>query len=396
MPRRLSSSTLTTLLAATIAWPSSAAAHVRVAPGLPAALATSQLEESASLLGLESDDAAAGAALTKALRKAAAKRGLGGGPEMSLVEMRLTMGCETNSEACLAEGGKAIEVRQLIYGELRKSSGGYKVQLYLLDVGSAGIASNTTVPLSAADLSPDKIDATAAKVIQSLLPKETDDEPLPATTDTPVVPETQPETTPEPDKPPRQKKYEWGREKPAPRWKKIGLGVTAGVGGAALIAGVVMAALLRTKLRDDLFEAVDKSQDDDGDGVLDAADMDDPDTEKNEANVANNIYRSDSDLCETARFKPNPNAPTAEERNAVRNAAVTGVCNRADGIEKAQFAAFGAGAVLGVAAIAFTVLLFVHKRKGSEGAAALLRHDFKLSAAPTFRGGAQMGIGFRF
>jgi hypothetical protein len=369
MPRRLSSSTLTTLLAATIAWPTSAAAHVRVAPGLPAALATSGLEESASLLGLESDDAAAGAALTKALRKAAAKRGLGGGPEMSLVEMRLTMGCETNSEACLAEGGKAIEVRQLIYGELRKSSGGYKVQLYLLDVGSAGIASNTTVPLSTADLSPDKIDATAAKVIQSLLPKETDDEPLPATTDTPAVPEAEPETTPAPDKAPRQKKYEWGREKPAPRWKKIGLGVTAGVGGAALVAGVVMQALLQTKLRNDLLDAVDGSVDDD--------------------NPGNDIDRGNPDLCKAARESPNGD-------NKVRNKKVTQVCNRADGIQTGSFVALAGGAVLGAAAIAFTVLLFVHKRKGSEGAAALLRHDFKLSAAPTFRGGAQMGVGFRF
>lgn len=382
MPRRLSSSTLTTLLAATIAWPTSAAAHVRVAPGLPAALATDRLEESASLLGLESDDAAAGAALTKALRKAAAKRGLGGGPEMSLVEMRLTMGCETNSEACLAEGGKAIEVKQLIYGELRKSSGGYKVQLYLLDVGSAGIASNTTVPLSAADLSPDKIDATAAKVIQSLLPKETDDEPLPATTDTPVAPETQPETTPEPDKAPRQKKYEWGREKPAPRWKKVGLGVTAGVGGAALIAGIVMQALLRTKLRNDLLDAVDESIDDDGDGI--------PDTEDTEGNPGNDIDRGNPDLCKAARESPNGDGK-------VRNKNVTQVCNRADGIQKGSFAALAGGAVLGVAAIAFTVLLFVHKRKGSEGAAALLRRDFKLSAAPTFKGGgAQVGLGFRF
>jgi hypothetical protein len=381
MPRRFSSSTLTTLLAATIAWPTSAAAHVRVAPGLPAALATSRLEESASLLGLESDDAAAGAALTKALRKAAAKRGLGGGPEMSLVEMRLTMGCETNSEACLAEGGKAIEVRQLIYGELRKSSGGYKVQLYLLDVGSAGIASNTTVPLSAADLSPDKIDATAAKVIQSLLPKETDDEPLPATTDTPTVPEAEPESTPAPDKAPRQKKYEWGREKPAPRWKKVGLGVTAGVGGAALVAGIVMQALLPTKLRNDLLDEVDRSIDDDGDGI--------PDTEEADGNPGNDIDRSNPDLCKAARESPNGDGK-------VRNKKVTQVCNRADGIQTGSFVALAGGAVLGVAAIAFTVLLFVHKRKGSEGAAALLRHDFKLSAAPTFRGGAQMGVGFRF
>jgi len=380
------SSTLTTILAAAIAWPVPVAAQAHPAAGAAAFRLAAALEESASVLGLESDDAAASAALTQALRKAAAKRGLGGGPEMSLVEMRLTMGCEGNAEACLAEGGKAIEVRQLVYGDLRKTGGGYKVQLYLLDVASAGITANTTLPLSAADLSPDTIDATAAKLVQSLMPKESDDESLPSTGAPLPEVEPVPEATPPPT--PRERNYEWGRQRPAPRWKKIGLGVTAGVGGAALIAGVVMQALLRTTLRNDLLDAVDASNDDNGNGILD---VDEPSSvPETQRNVGNNISRGEDDLCLAADERPNPARP-----DDVRNASVTRVCNKASSVETGSIVALAGGAVLCAAAIVFTVLLFVRKKKGSEGAAALLRHDFRLGIGPD-QGGMRAGVGFRF
>src|SRR5262245_26901882 len=86
--------------------------------------ATAAADEPASVLGLESDDGNAGEALTKALRKAFAKRGLAGGQEMSLSELRLTMGCSGDDPKCLAEGGKAIEVQRLVYGTLKKTGGG--------------------------------------------------------------------------------------------------------------------------------------------------------------------------------------------------------------------------------------------------------------------------------
>lgn len=400
MPRRLFSSILTTVLAVAIAWPipaSSASAAAHTTERMPGAysvtprFATQALvaDGKASLLGLESDDAAAGAALTKALRKAASKRGLGGGPEMSLVEMRLTMGCEGNGEACLTEGGKAIEVEQLVYGDLRKTGGSYKVQLFLLDVGKGSIASNTTVPLSAADLSPDKIDATATKIIQSLLPKETDDEGLPPT-DTPIPDEVEPDPQPDPEPAPRDRKYEWGLQKPIPKWKKIGLGVTAGVGGGAMIAGIVMSILVSGKLRKDLLNEVDASADDDGDGVLDVDDEDDPSTPMfDEANTDNTISRGEDDLCFAARRSP-------QNDGNVTNAKVTKVCNKADGVQTGSTVAFVGGGVLLAAAVVFTVLLFVHKKKGSGGAEALLRHDFKIGGTPLRGGGFSGGVGFRF
>jgi hypothetical protein len=375
MPRRLCPSILTFVLASAIAWPVPAAARTTTQmPGAYSVMprfATQALvaDGKASLLGLESDDAAAGAALTKALRKAASRRGLSGGPEMSLVEMRLTMGCEGNAESCLTEGGKAIEVEQLVYGDLRKTGGSYKVQLYLLDVGKGSIASNTSMPLSAADLSPDKIDATATKIIQSLLPKETDDEALPPTGGDPTPPEVEPDPDPQPDPEPRDKKYEWGLEKPIPKWKKVGLGVTAGVGGGAMIAGIVMQVLISGKLRNDLLEAVDASVTD--------------------GNPDNDISRGEPDLCAAARVSP-------QNDGNVTNASVTRVCNKADGVQTGRTVAFVGGGVLLAAAIGFTVVLFVHKKKGTEGAAAFKRRDLKLGGAPLPGGGFSGGVGFKF
>ncbi len=332
------------------------------------------------MLGLESDDAAAGAALTKALRKAAAKRGLGGGPEMSLVEMRLTMGCESNTDACLAGGGKAIEVRQLIYGDLRKAGAGYKVQLFLLDVAGGSIASDTRMPLSAADLSPDKIDATAAKVIQGLLPKETDAEPTPVPVTDVAPTEVTPEVTPDEPPPPRERKYVWGREKPAPKWKKVGLGVTAGLGGGLLISGVVMQILLVTKQKDDLAKAVKDS----------LTDVD----ENGNLKTANDIVTGGKQ-CTLAR-STTPGAAPVNGEIPVKNEKVSKVCNVADGIYIGSVVTLASGGVLAAAAVAFTVLLFVHKRKGSNAAAALLRHDLRLGAAPVLTGGVRAGVGFRF
>src|SRR5688572_7237101 len=88
--RRLATILHSTVLVAALAVP----AHARAQTGSVWSVVTvSAVDEPASVLGLESEDAAAGEALTKSLRKAFAKRGLAGGQEMSLSELRLTMGC---------------------------------------------------------------------------------------------------------------------------------------------------------------------------------------------------------------------------------------------------------------------------------------------------------------
>src|SRR5688572_11569947 len=111
----------------TIALPTTAAAR----QGLTVTtLGAAVVDAPASVLGLEGSDGKAADALTEALRKAFNARGYGGGEEMSLSELRLTMGCEKNDDACLAQGGESLGVRRLIYGEPKPAGGGD----YMLDL----------------------------------------------------------------------------------------------------------------------------------------------------------------------------------------------------------------------------------------------------------------------
>ncbi|MFO0637417.1 MAG: hypothetical protein U0168_31715 [Nannocystaceae bacterium] len=358
------------VLAAAMALPSAAVAAPAPSPApvvvAHALASTATLEDAASVLGLDSDDAAAGAALTKALRKAFAARGLSGGPEMSLAEMRLTMGCERNDAyKCFAEGGKAIEVRQLVYGKLSKSGSGYQLQLTLLEVASV-LDRTESRKLSASELSPDKIDATATAIVSSLLGDQTDTEPVPGNDEPVVTTPSVPPGTDTGEKPP--KKYIWGRHKPVASWKKIGLGVSAGLAVAGIAIGAGLSASLVTTLKKDLRRAVDDSLQD--------------------SKRENDIPRNTPDYCVLA-------SESKDGGKTVKNASVTRVCNKAAGVEKGQYAAWVGAGVFTVSTIAFTVLLFVRKREGSDAAAKLLRRDFALGATP-MRGGVSIGSRFRF
>jgi hypothetical protein len=78
----------------------------------------------ASVLSLEGDDPAKAVGLSKALQSEFTRRGFSGGREMSLAELKLTMGCdEPPSAACLASGGKTLGVDRMIYGTLTKTKG---------------------------------------------------------------------------------------------------------------------------------------------------------------------------------------------------------------------------------------------------------------------------------
>ncbi|HWB76630.1 MAG TPA: hypothetical protein VG755_16810 [Nannocystaceae bacterium] len=334
-----------------------------------AAMVSTNVEDSAAILGLESDDAAAGEALTKALRKAFAKRGMSSAQEMSLLELRLTMGCDDDSAKCLAEGGKAIDARRLVYGYLKKSGrGSYTLKMFMLDVGAATVDRDSTTPLSAADLSAGKIDATAQKIVAGLMPQETDTEPLPETAPE-VEPEPEPEPEPKPDKPKPDKRYQWGLERPVPAWKKIGAGVSGGLLIAGLASGIGLTVALRVTLRKKLLEEVDKSQTD--------------------ANPNNDIDRSEPNLCAAARATP-PGEPNPKK---VTNAKVTKVCNQADGVQKAQLAAWIGTGIFAVATATFVTLMFVHKKK--PGSAAWRRHKPTFDMMPN-GGGMTFGGGFKF
>ncbi len=368
MPRRIVTLIPSLAVAAAMALPAHVAARSLVEPaGIPLSMRRAAVEDSAAVLGLESDDAAAGEALTKALRKAFAKRGLSSSQEMSLLELRLTMGCESDTAKCLAEGGKAIEARRLIYGYLRKTGGSYQLKIYMLDVASASVDRDSTEPLSPGDLSPGKIDATAAKIVSGLMPQESDPEAIPETD-----PEVEPDPEVQPDEPVQpkpEKRYEWGLEKPQPTWKKVGVGVSGGLLVVGLASAIGLTVALNVTLRKKLLDEVDASHDDD--------------------NPNNDIDRSEGNLCAAARATPE-NEPNP---NKVTNAKVTRVCNTADGVEKAVVAAWVGTGVFTVATAVFVTLLFVHKRKSSNSAWNRRKPTFGMTPNG---GGLTFGGGMRF
>jgi hypothetical protein len=378
MFRRLGSITLSGVLVTALALPTGARASVTAA-------AVRSAEEPASILGLESEDASAGEALTKALRNAFQKRGLGGGQEMSLVELRLTMGCSGDDPKCLAEGGKAIEVRRLVYGSLKKTGkGGYMLQLNMLDVAGASVEKELGRPLSASDLSRDKIDATATAIVQAMLPEEDSGEPVADGGTVTDEPSTNFGDTDTPTPKPRDKKYVWGLDKPVPRWKAVGLGVSAGLFVVSLGTAIGLTIATRTTLRDKLVRTANES-------LRDVYPEDDPRAGQN--NPMNDVDPTVTpDICAEARSHPEDDV---DNPKSVKNKKVTEVCNVADGVEKGQFAAWAGTAVFGVATIAFTVLLFV-KKNDSAAAAAAWRHDLRLGAAPTRGGGLSFGASMKF
>ncbi|MCA9711915.1 MAG: hypothetical protein KDK70_39120, partial [Myxococcales bacterium] len=76
----------------TTAFAAAAASAQAAASGL-AAPAEADARAPAAVLGLDAEEVTVGARLTRALRTAFAARGLGGGQEAGLPELRLALGC---------------------------------------------------------------------------------------------------------------------------------------------------------------------------------------------------------------------------------------------------------------------------------------------------------------
>ena len=79
----------------------------------------------------------------------------------------------------------------------------------------------------------------------------------------------------------------------------------------------------------------------------------------------------------------------------VANASVTQVCIKFDNMKTLQTAGWVTAGVFAVSTLAFTTLLFVHKRDGKT-AAALRRHRVSFGGAPRPEGGFSLGGSLRF
>lgn len=322
-----------------------------------------------TVLDLEGDDEAKAAALTRALRGQFAARGVGGGKEMSAIELKLTMGCEDPpAPECMASGGKTLGVKQMVYGTLKTAGAGFAVDLVLLDVDGGAVKKNVQTQLSAEALEAGQIDATAKDLVEQMIgPAPVETTPVEAT------PVGGGETEGPDEEPARSgSRLVWGRHKAA-GWKKGGLIASAALTGVSLGAAIATSLMIRKNgpIYNDLIAAAQASLDDN--------------KSSNDINP-----NTDLDLCNQALDVPNPDKP-----NEVRNASVATVCNRGKTVATVATASWVATGVFAASTVAFTVLLFVHKEETGVSAR-LRRRGVTMGVAPITGGGAMVGGGWRF
>jgi len=327
-------------------------------PASAASLATSSLrssEPSVALLGLEGSDEVAAQKVTEALRTALESRKMAAGEALTLGEVRLMMGCEDDAPACLKRAGDSMGVDKVVFGFLSpEASGGFRLELHVIDVAEGIEESQATHPLAPEVLEGDALGKTADEVVRGLFPVGAKPE------EPPPPPPPQP-VSDDQNKGGREGDLVWGSYQPRPAWKWAGLGtgLVLTVGGLATFIGTGI--VLQGPLRDDLLESAEASLDDDNDAN---------DVDPNDPAVSD-------DLCAAARAEPE------DEPGHVTNASMTSICNRADQLEIANIAGIGIAAAGLVTTIVFTTLLFVHRRDAKKTARL---ERFRFAAGPRDRG----------
>lgn len=388
--RTLCSALCATLVGATVTAPVAATAA-------PLALSSLAPDEApASVLGLDYEPKPKGSKeskeskesrtaardMTLALRKAFANRGLSGGEEIDLEELRQTMGCSSDEVECLAAGGKALGVRRLVFGYLKPAGGGnYQLDIQILEVEAGQLTAQAAVAVSKAELAADQIDAKAAAVVNQLLPPEKVDSEIPDRPDPlPETDTTQDEPMEEP-KPTKDGKVYFGLEKPTPGWKwgafGTSLGLTVLAGGATIGMAVYLSAE-NIGFRKKLLAAANESL-----------------TDSNANNDIDPMSPETISLCDLARARPTDASgnPLGME-GQVRNSKVAKVCNDGDQVKNIQIGTGVGTAVAGLATLVFTGVLFIHRRKPA--ANAMLRHGVTLGVGRTSGGGLSVAGGMRF
>jgi len=330
-----------------------------------------------TVLGLDSDEATSAKAseFTAALREALVARGFSPGAEMTLLELNLTMDCDGEDFDCLSRGGENLEATELLYGTLRANGDGFILTLSLLDVSSHVLTSTIRKSIEGSQLASAAATTSLANSVVAELWTDTDD---PAPAPAPAPAETQEEeaaeeTVDEPKE--NSRSWEWGRDPSPPGWKWAGIGVSAGLTAASLGTAITAGILVQGSVRNDLLDEADASL--------------------NDENDSNNIDREQLiadgiDLCSYAGEEIDPE----NEPGAVRNAAVTKICNKGNALATTATAAWIATGVFAVSTAVFTTLLFT--RKKNDTAAMLMERGFSLGGAPLPGGGALFGGRIRF
>jgi hypothetical protein len=362
-----------------------APAAVQASPFAVYSASSQTLAEGSAVLGLEGNDSAKAAALTDALRAELAKRQKTQAQDMTLEELKLTMGCDDSDLSCIAEGGKSLSVGELIYGKIDGSDGEYTLNLTVLSVDKAKISNGLTTTLSDDELSSGKIAATATDLVNRLLgPADSGSgaAPVPVTDDpggsddpTAEPSDESGETVDEPKS--SSGGLVFGLEKPPAKWKLIGLGASGGLMLASAGTAIATSLLISPngKLRKDLIAAAEDSLTD--------------------SNARNDISPdSEGDLCELARAEP------ADQPGKVTNASMTEICNKADTMQTLSLVGWIGTGVFGLSTAAFTTLLFVRKADAEGDNASfrgkLQKHQVSLGYSPRRNGGFMLGGQMRF
>jgi len=336
-------------------------------------------EAPASVLGLDGKDSKANQSLTAALRKAFANRGLSGGEEISLQEMRLTMGCANDGVACLSEGGKTLGVRRLVFGYLEPSGSGYQLDIQILDVETGELQANASMQLEKGDLADGALEQTATDIVNTLMPTDTSDAEIPPRPD--PLPEVEEEVEPEVEETPREGGVYFGLEKPTPGWKWAGFGTSLGLtvlAGGATIGMAVWLTAENLGFRKKLLDEANRSLTDD-----------------KTINDVPSTLPEGVNLCDYARARPtDETGMELGEPGQVRNARIVKVCDDGDSVRRIQTGVGIGTAVFGVATLAFTGLLLIHKKKPT--ADAMLRRGLRIGIAPNPGGGMSFAGRLRF
>lgn len=380
--------TAVTPVAAVAAIPGStpAAAHgLAVAP----AQADSVDHAPATVLGLDAEETAVGTRLTKALRRAFGDRGLGGGEEANLSELRLALGCRSDKPECLAGGGSMLRSRRLIYGSVHKfESGRWALDISILVVEPVELVAHETFKFEGVELAPARIDGLADRLVSQMLVGEvavalgTPPPPPEADGENPVEPE--PSESSESSEPKRDRKWVWQYQRPTPRWKWAGFGVSLGVGLVGAVGAITTSAWIAAGddaswgFRPDLLEAAEQS-------------LNNP----NEFNQVDPAMAGD--LCEYNRRDDDGEVLVSPGGGpGARDIGVGEVCNR--GLDaRLNSMAFTITAAIGLASTAvFTVLLFVHRKPEGKVARAWRRRGLQLGSSLVDRRGAGLSLRGRF
>lgn len=300
--------------------------------------------------------------LDLALQEQAQARGLIEGHSALQVD---DVACAWADVTCLAEAGRGLSTRSLLYGELTVGDGGMVLRVARIDVERAELVREYAQPIADDTLlgdGPTQVAIAAMRVLDiedtavtdGALPAATLASPLPGVTTTSSSLDVAPR--------PIDDRVRFGIAVPTPRWKWAMLGTSAALTGVTALAAIGLSVSLNRGVRKQLLQAVDDSRSD--------------------LNPENDIPRNTPDLCAAAR-------ESADGGKTVKNASVTKVCNRADAI---QHAALGTGitAIVGLAStLVFTGLLTIHRGK-------VLRRDLRSPrvtalASPRFGGVAVAG-----